>query len=215
MIIVILFEMLTEFFDLFPSWERRRLLILDDTLRFLYGETELWNERLYIFAFRKDHFKQSVKMDDFNFELYLTKLAYGEDYIQNELKGIQSKDTDKLRSLAQNEMLIIRDKNSLPYFYAIKISLMIYWLIGQDFVLNSLYQIAYNILWTALDTINNRMYLIRNTPLCARTGACPLDEEVVLAYEPLPRLSPMFVLLAWSLAIGIVRPVIGWLMAEP
>jgi hypothetical protein len=81
MIIVIIFDVVMEFFDFFPSWERRRLLILDDFLRFLYGETELWNERLYNFAFRKDKFKPSIKVEEYNYELYLTKLAYEEEYI--------------------------------------------------------------------------------------------------------------------------------------
>ena len=82
-------------------------------------------------------------------------------------------------------MIIQRDKNLLPYFYALKISLMIYWLIGQDFVLNSVYYIAYTMLWTSLDNINYSMYCVRKTPLCARTGGCPLDLDVINAYESL------------------------------
>ena len=64
MIVVILFDILCEFLDFFPSWDRRRLLILDDFLRFLYSENELWSERLYNFAFRKDKFKKSVKIEE-------------------------------------------------------------------------------------------------------------------------------------------------------
>jgi hypothetical protein len=81
MVMICLFDMVSEFFDIFPGWERRRMLILDDFMRFLYGETELWNERLYNFAFRKDKFKPSIKLEDYNYELYLTKLAYEEQYI--------------------------------------------------------------------------------------------------------------------------------------
>ena len=79
MIVVILFDILCEFLDFFPSWDRRRLLILDDFLRFLYSENELWSERLYNFAFRKDKFKKSVKIEEYNYELYLTKIHYGEE----------------------------------------------------------------------------------------------------------------------------------------
>ena len=112
-------------------------------------------------------------------------------------------------------MIIQKDKNLLPYFYALKISLMIYWLIGQEFVLNTIYQIAYSILWTVLDNINNSMYLVQNTPLCARTGKCPLDLDVVNAYEPLPEIRPSFVILAWLFAIFVLPPFIGWIMTEP
>jgi hypothetical protein len=215
MIVVILFDILCEFFDFFPSWDRRRLLILDDFLRFLYSETELWSERLYNFAFRKDKFKNSVKIEEYNYELYLTKIHYGEDVIQNELMAIQSKKTDFLRTLAQNEMLIQSDKNLLPYFYAMKISLMIYWLIGQEFVLNTIYSIAYSLLWTVLDNINNSMYLVKHTPMCARTGKCPIDLEVINAYEPMQDLTPGFVIPTWIFIIFVLPPFIGWIMTEP
>jgi hypothetical protein len=100
MVVIILFDILTEFLDIFPSWDRRRLLILDDFLRFLYGENELWNDRLFNFAFRKDKFQTSTKLKEYNQELYLTQLAYGESVIQKELVDIQSKKTSNLRTLA-------------------------------------------------------------------------------------------------------------------
>jgi hypothetical protein len=82
MALICFFDIFVEFFDIFPNWQRRQLLILDDFLRFLYGESELWNQKLYGFAFRKSMFKRCVKAHEYNFELYQTKLAYGEEIIQ-------------------------------------------------------------------------------------------------------------------------------------
>jgi hypothetical protein len=81
MAVICFFDIIVEFLDLFPGWQRRQLLILDDFLRFLHGDTELWNKKLYNFGFRKNLHKRSVKAHEFIFELYLTKLAYGEEYI--------------------------------------------------------------------------------------------------------------------------------------
>jgi hypothetical protein len=92
---------------------------------------------------------------------------------------------------------------------------MIYWLIGQDFVLNSIYHFSYTMLWSILDNINYSMYQVRNTPLCARTGGCPLDLEVVLAYEKLPELTPTFVIMTWLTVIVVLPKAIGWIMTEP
>lgn len=94
-------------------------------------------------------------------------------------------------------MIIQSDKNLLPYFYAIKISLMIYWLIGQDFVLAFIYRSYASCLWTIMDNINYALYQVKNIPLCARTGQCPFDHlEVLLAYEKLPDLGHHVVFLS-------------------
>jgi len=53
MTFVCFFDVIVEAFlsDLFPNWKRRQLLILDDFLRFIYGNSELWNSQVYLSAF--------------------------------------------------------------------------------------------------------------------------------------------------------------------
>lgn len=75
----------------------------------MHGDTELWNKKLYNFGFRKNLHKRSVKSHEFIFELYLTKMAYGEEYIQHELRSIEEnipENIAKFRSLAQHELIL-------------------------------------------------------------------------------------------------------------
>ena len=142
---------------------------MDDFFRFLYGESELWNEKLYGFAFRKNMFKRCVKAHEYNFELYQTKLAYGEECIQHELKAVQENDVDeisKLRSLAQHEMILQKDKSLLLWFYVIKINLLVYWLMGQDFVVMFVYRVVKYIVWYALDCVVYFFTILRTAPNC-------------------------------------------------
>jgi hypothetical protein len=113
-------------------------------------------------------------------------------------------------------MMLQNDKNLLPFFYAIKIGLMIYWLIGQDFVLNVIYRLIDKVLWNVLDNINYAIYEVQNIPLCARTGRCPFDHmDVLLAYKPLPDLTPPFVLMSTIIIFCILPVCIGWIFKEP
>ena len=42
MAIICVFDIITELFDIFPDWKRRQLLCLDELLRVIYENNELY-----------------------------------------------------------------------------------------------------------------------------------------------------------------------------
>lgn len=40
-------DFVAEFLGLIPSWKRRQLLVLDEVLQFVYGNNELWYDKVY------------------------------------------------------------------------------------------------------------------------------------------------------------------------
>ena len=51
-VIICLFDVIVDGFNIFPSWNRRQMLLIDEFLRIFYGEADLWHVEIYQYAFR-------------------------------------------------------------------------------------------------------------------------------------------------------------------
>ena len=58
MVIICFFDVIIDGFRIFPNWNRRQLLLVDEFLRIFYGEPDLWHIEIYQYAFRQEHCKR-------------------------------------------------------------------------------------------------------------------------------------------------------------
>lgn len=77
MAIICVFDIVTEIFDIFPDWKRRQLLCLDELLRVIYENSELWHIELFKYAFHKDRNHKKINASIYLKELALTEKNYG------------------------------------------------------------------------------------------------------------------------------------------
>ena len=83
MVIICFFDVVTDGFAIFPSWNRRQLLLIDEFLRIFYGESDLWHNEIYQYAFRRqENFKRKVQLPLFISELKMIEKYYGKFGVQ-------------------------------------------------------------------------------------------------------------------------------------
>ena len=86
MTFVCFFDLVVEAFlsDIFPNWKRRQLLLLDDFLRFMYGQSELWNHEVYLNAFTSKYAVGEITDPEYKEDLIALGKKYRSKYFEAE-----------------------------------------------------------------------------------------------------------------------------------
>ena len=117
MVIICFFDVIVDGFQIFPNWQRRQMLLIDEILRIFYGEADLWHIEIYQQAFRQENFKRKTALPIYISELKMIEKYYGKfgvhaTYFDRETVRKsnsfynQPNDFLKLRTLAQNELIL-------------------------------------------------------------------------------------------------------------
>jgi len=172
-VLICLFDVLMELFDIVPNWRRRQFLLLDGFVKLIYGESELWYDEVRKTAFTREKLqKKENVLEDIYEEFMMVREYYGSEVIELHLNPlrIRQRQQDKnqfLRLLVQQKKCINVDKAKLGYYYIFKMCLVLYWLFGSQSMLSIVGSALGYILQFRFEMTGNFIKFTKDQILCS------------------------------------------------
>lgn len=140
MAIICLFDVTAELFNVVPNWRRRQFLILDELIKIVYGQADLWYKE--VAKAMQDQYSEDTNDEKVYNEILLIREHYGPEMIDVHSKIIKKGTT---RPLSQNQKIISSDKKIIFIYYLAKILLFLNWRYGKENILDSFLNIIQSV----------------------------------------------------------------------